>query len=61
MDKLKFEAKYLICVECHRPFVWTSGEQAFYFGKGLATPKRCQSCRELRKATLQAEVSHDNG
>ena len=59
MDKLKFQAKHLFCCDCNRPFVWTAGEQVFYFGKGLAQPKRCPGCREHRKLTLKAEVPHD--
>ncbi len=56
MDELKFEAKHLVCCDCHCPFVWTAGEQLFYYSKGLAQPKRCLACREKRKATLEAEV-----
>ncbi|MFC1928644.1 zinc-ribbon domain containing protein [Chloroflexota bacterium] len=56
--KLKFDAKDLVCCECNRPFVWTAGEQVFYWSKGLAPPKRCTACRERRKATLEAEVQN---
>ena len=58
-NKLNFDAKHIICCECNRPFVWTAGEQVFYYSKGLAQPKRCPSCRERRKATLGAEVRND--
>ncbi len=55
MEKLKFEAKHLFCCDCNRPFVWTAGEQLFYYSKGLAPPKRCPQCRLKRKLTLVKE------
>jgi hypothetical protein len=47
-----FTDRVLRCVDCGSSFVWTSGEQAFYFRKSLSEPHRCKSCRELRKRTL---------
>lgn len=35
----------LICIECGREFVFTEGEQRFYYEKGLVDPKRCKECR----------------
>jgi hypothetical protein len=39
----------LQCSDCGRDFLWTSDEQAFYFERGLAAPKRCDACRANRK------------
>ncbi|MEM4251813.1 MAG: zinc-ribbon domain containing protein [Candidatus Bathyarchaeia archaeon] len=44
-----FEDKTIICTECHQPFIFTAGEQAFFNDKGLQNePKRCKPCK-LRK------------
>jgi hypothetical protein len=38
-----------LCVECGQEFIFTFGEQTYFKQKGLAEPKRCKKCRELRK------------
>jgi CxxC-x17-CxxC domain-containing protein len=44
--------KTLICAECGKSFVFTTGEQEFYQAKGLQNdPKRCPECRSNRKQT----------
>ena len=49
---MEFEDKTLVCQDCGNEFVFTAGEQAFYKEKGLDNePKRCQECRNKRKAT----------
>ena len=46
----------LNCQDCKQPFVFTAGEQKFYDSKGFADPpKRCKTCRDLRKADRQAK------
>lgn len=47
-----FNDRILRCYDCGNSFVWTAGEQVYYHRKSLSEPKRCQSCRELRKRTL---------
>jgi hypothetical protein len=47
-----FRDKTLHCCDCGESFVWTAGEQGFYYRKSLSEPHRCKSCRELRKRTL---------
>lgn len=44
-----------ICVDCKRPFTWTSGEQLYYRSKSLSAPKRCKSCREARRRNLNPD------
>ena len=40
----------LICVDCGRQFVFSSGEQRFYEQKGFQNkPNRCPDCRQARK------------
>jgi hypothetical protein len=60
MIKQQFRDKVLRCCDCEQSFIFTAGEQAFYFSKGLSEPKRCRPCRELRKKTLipDLEVRH---
>jgi len=50
--KENFQDKELECVDCHSAFIFSAGEQAFYWSKQLSEPKRCQACRELRKRTI---------
>lgn len=40
----------LMCRDCNTSFIFTDGEQKFYAEKGLAPPKRCKGCRQVRKA-----------
>jgi len=45
-----FEDKNLTCKDCGNIFLFTSGEQDFYFQKGLQNePGRCPDCRNRRK------------
>lgn len=55
----KVEGKSLVCVDCGAPFVFSAGEQRYFFSKGLSIPKRCPNCRRKRRQTLVPEVSHD--
>lgn len=40
----------LVCADCGRDFLFSSDEQAYFFERGLAKPKRCNSCRMARKS-----------
>jgi Zn finger protein HypA/HybF involved in hydrogenase expression len=44
--------KYITCLDCGQEFVWSASEQKFYLNKGLATPKRCPRCRQIRKTMI---------
>ena len=47
---MAYTDKELTCAECGTTFVFTSGEQEFYAGRGLTNePRRCPSCRQARK------------
>ncbi len=37
------------CVDCGSSFVFTTGEQEFYFYMGFHSPKRCPDCRQHRR------------
>ncbi|HTU69031.1 MAG TPA: zinc-ribbon domain containing protein [Candidatus Baltobacteraceae bacterium] len=41
----------LSCIDCGRPFAFTTGEQEFFAMKGFTNkPSRCADCRAVRKA-----------
>ena len=42
----------LRCIDCGEDFVFTVGEQRFFFSKSMSQPKRCQVCRNKRRANL---------
>jgi hypothetical protein len=54
MDDHEIEPGDLIlrCVDCHLDFIFNTKEQAFFCSKGLSQPKRCKTCRQLRRATI---------
>ena len=59
LTKPKFHDKTLICVDCGREFLFSTGEQLYYWSKGLIEPKHCPDCRLKRKITLVPEREAD--
>ena len=48
----------ITCLDCGQEFVFTTGEQEFYAQRGFTEPpKRCASCRAIRKAQRNAGPS----
>jgi CxxC-x17-CxxC domain-containing protein len=48
---MAFQDKSLTCADCGATFTFTASEQEFYAEKGFTNePKRCQPCRQSRKA-----------
>ena len=47
--ELEEDTKERECIECDDNFFLTSGEIDFYVQHELETPKRCKSCRQIRK------------
>jgi ribosomal protein S27E len=41
-----FEDVKIKCVICGRIFIFATGEQKWYKGRGYSSPKRCPGCRE---------------
>ncbi len=52
MEARKFEDQRLTYCDCENPFIFSAGEMAFFWSKGLSEPKRCKECRERRRLTL---------
>ncbi|MGA9527164.1 MAG: zinc-ribbon domain containing protein [Terriglobales bacterium] len=52
---MEFQDKVLKCIDCDTEFVFTSGEQLFFFEKQFKNdPKRCKSCKTKRATALGA-------
>jgi len=62
IDGIDFMDKMLTCLDCGRDFTFASGEQRYFWAKGLSEPKRCKPCRMLRKRSLVsvANIDEDN-
>jgi len=56
IDKIDFMDKVSTCLDCGREFTFTTGEQRYFWAKGLSEPKRCKPCRMLRKRSLVSIV-----
>ena len=52
IEKIDTVDKQLTCLDCGREFTFASGEQRYFWAKGLSEPKRCKSCRMLRRRSL---------
>ena len=50
--EMVFRDKTIRCVDCGASFIFTSGEASYYFQKQLIEPKRCRSCREMRRRSI---------
>ena len=52
----------LNCADCGQEFNFTAGEQEFYEQRGFTeAPKRCPSCRQIRKAQRARTDSSSGG
>jgi CxxC-x17-CxxC domain-containing protein len=50
----------MTCADCGQEFIFTAGEQEFYAQRGFSeAPKRCPSCRQIRKAQRTRSASSD--
>lgn len=47
----------LTCADCGAVFVWTAGQQAFFAERNLTRPKRCSTCRQLRRAERERQAT----
>lgn len=59
--KMQFTPERLICCDCKQPYVFSAGEQTFFWIKGLSHSKRCKACSDKQKATLVQEPEVRNG
>lgn len=45
----------LTCADCGQEFMFSADDQRFYAERGFTDPRRCPSCRAIRKANREAE------
>ena len=50
---MEFQDKVLTCIDCGADFVFTAGEQLFFYDKQFKNqPKRCKTCKSKRVSVL---------
>jgi hypothetical protein len=51
------------CIDCAEEFIWTAGEQQFFYDKHLLNPpKRCKQCKKAKNRRLeQSELAKITG
>jgi CxxC-x17-CxxC domain-containing protein len=55
---MEFQDKVLKCIDCGSDFIFTAGEQLFFYDKQFKNePKRCRTCKTKRVAVLGATPS----
>ena len=47
---MAYTDKTLTCQDCGQSFTFSADDQEFFAGKGYTEPKRCPSCRQVRKS-----------
>jgi len=45
--------KTLVCIQCGKPFVFTSAEQARFLALDFAAPRRCPDCRKKKTRAVE--------
>lgn len=59
---MEFQDKTLTCIDCGAEFVFTAGEQSFFYDKHFRNePKRCRPCKSKRMALVAAPSSSRGG
>ena len=53
--------KTLTCVDCSQEFAFTASEQQFYADRQFSEPRRCPSCRAIRKASRGDSGGYSSG
>jgi CxxC-x17-CxxC domain-containing protein len=51
---MEFQDKEITCVDCAEIFIFTAGEQLFFYDKHFQNePKRCKGCKAKRASQLR--------
>lgn len=59
----EFKDRETTCSDCGQKFIFTEGEQRFFWSKGMTEPKRCKSCRVIRRrsiVSIEEELNEHN-
>ena len=58
---MEFQDKVLKCIDCGADFVFTAGEQLFFYDKQFKNePKRCKACKTKRGSALGTAAPSSN-
>ncbi|MBK9165274.1 MAG: zinc-ribbon domain containing protein [Acidobacteria bacterium] len=62
-EEPQFTDQTINCMDCHSDFVWTVGEQQFFYDKNLQNPpKRCKPCKQAKNERIAAiNAAHELG
>lgn len=62
-NKEKFADIAIVCIDCRNDFIWTAGEQQFFYDKGLQNPpKRCKPCKQAKNERIAAaQTAQESG
>ncbi len=53
VSEISFQDTDINCIDCGQDFIWSSGEQQFFYDKGLKNPpKRCKACKQAKNERL---------
>ena len=58
---MPFADKTLTCVDCGQEFTFSGEDQEFYSSRGFTEPKRCRSCRAMRRNDRDGEGGGGGG
>jgi hypothetical protein len=58
---MEFQDRELTCLDCGEQFTFKTGEQGFYWSKGLSEPKRCKQCRMIRRRNIIVGKEQQDG
>lgn len=53
--------KILRCSDCGQEFAFSAAEQEFYASRSFTEPRRCSSCRAIRKAARGDSAGSSGG
>ena len=58
---MTYTDKTLTCDDCQQEFAFSASEQEFFASREFSTPRRCPSCRALRKAARGQDSGRSGG
>ena len=58
---MPFADKTLTCADCGQQFVFSADDQEFFASRGFGEPKRCRSCRAIRRNEREGGASSGGG
>lgn len=53
---MPYTDKTLTCSDCGQQFIFSADDQEFYATRGFSEPKRCRSCRAMRRNEREGDA-----